>query len=78
MNILPSDLRTLETFENLHTLILDSNEVRSHTKFSSTALPAHPVGESQQDREPDDLHRDVGSGFPTTEVLEYDEQPGCP
>ncbi|XP_071504263.1 leucine-rich melanocyte differentiation-associated protein-like [Diadema antillarum] len=28
-----SDLRTLEAFENVHTLILDNNLVTSHTKF---------------------------------------------
>ncbi|XP_063970421.1 leucine-rich melanocyte differentiation-associated protein-like [Lytechinus pictus] len=28
-----SELRTLESFDNIHTLILDNNEIKSHTKF---------------------------------------------
>ncbi|XP_033632055.1 leucine-rich melanocyte differentiation-associated protein-like [Asterias rubens] len=30
-----SDLRSLETFQNIHTLILDNNSLKSHVKFPS-------------------------------------------
>ncbi len=30
-----SDLRSLETFQNVHTLILDNNNLKSHVKFPS-------------------------------------------